>query len=272
MEKEIFVEKVNGEKEVFSFEKIFQSIKNSGLDEKLAREIALKIQKKIYPGIKTSQIYKEISKYLSKKSFLAAIKFRLKKAILELGPTGFPFEKFIGKVFEAEGFEVKLNQIISGFCTKYEIDFLAKKGNLIYIGECKFRNELEGKVDLRDALANYARFLDIKNGKFFNTKMKYKSILVTNAKFTLEAIKYSKCVGVLLLGWKYPKEGGLEYLIEKNKFYPITILPSVNKSLAQELIENGIVLVRDVFGGKFDSLKIREKNKILKEAEILLKE
>jgi hypothetical protein len=200
-----------------------------------------------------------------------------------LGPTGFPFEKFVAKIFEFEGFEVKTNQIISGFCVSYEIDFVAKalstfkaplsgakKEDLVYIGECKFRQEPGGRVDLKAALANYARFFDIEKGRFLDSKMKYKSILVTNTKFTSEAIKYSECVGVELLGWKYPKGRGLEFLIEKNKLYPITILTSVTGQIAKELISQGIVLVKDVLEKKFEEIKVTKKDKILKEAKILL--
>jgi len=121
------------------------------------------------------------------------------------------------------------------------------------------------------ALANYARFLDIEKGRFLNSNLNYKSILVTNTKFTDEAIKYSKCVGVELLGWKYPIGSGLEKSIEKNQLYPITILPSVSGNLAKILIEEKTVMVNDVFGPEFKKLKISKKQKILREAKILLK-
>lgn len=271
MKKEIYVINSRGEKEPFSFKKVYKSARNCGASKEIALSIASQIEKEVFPGITTSQIFDRIFELLLEKSPHSAIRFNLKKSIEKLGPTGFPFEKFVGKIFEEEGFEVKLNQIIPGFCTNYEIDFLAKKENLIYIGECKFRQEPGGRVDLQTVLANYARFLDIEKGRFLNSKMEYKSIVVTNAKFTLEAIKYSECVGVELLGWKYPAKKGLEFLIEKNQFYPITILPSVNSFLAKNLIEQKIILVKDVFKKGFKRLRIKNKERILKEAQILLK-
>jgi hypothetical protein len=140
----------------------------------------------------------------------------------------------------------------------------------VYIGECKFRHEPGGRVDLQVALANYARFLDIQKRKFLSSGLKSKSILVTNKKFTIEAIKYSECVGVELLGWKYPKGRGLEFLIEKNRLYPVTILPSITGQIAKELISQGIVLVKDVLEKKFEKIKVPKKSKIFKEAKILL--
>ena len=271
MKKEIFVINLRGEKEPFSFRKVYQSARNVGAPKEVALKIATTIEDEVFDGISTSQIFDRIFELLLKESLQSAIRFNLKKAMEKLGPTGFPFEKFVAKIFDFEGFETKTNQIIPGFCVNYEIDFVAKKERLVYIGECKFRHEAGGRVDLKSALANYARFLDIQKGKFLNSGFNYKSILVTNTKFTIEAIKYSECVGVKLLGWKYPKGKGLEFLIEKNKLYPITILPSLNHQMANELISQGIVLVKDVLEEKFEKIKIPKKEKILKEAKILLK-
>jgi hypothetical protein len=270
MKNKIYVTNLRGEKEPFSFQKVYQSARNVGASKEVALEIAKEIEKEIFDGISTSQIFDRVFELLLKESPQSAIKFNLKRAMEKLGPTGFPFEKFVAKIFEFEGFEVKTNQIIPGFCVSYEIDFVAKKEDLVYIGECKFRQEPGGRVDLKAALANYARFLDIEKRRFLDSKMKYKSILVTNTKFTSEAIKYSECVGVELLGWKYPKGGGLEFLIEKNRLYPITILPSVTSQVAKELISRGIVLVRDVLEKKFEEIKVTKKDRIFKEAKILL--
>jgi hypothetical protein len=271
MKNKIYVINLRGEREPFSFEKTYQSARNVGASKEIAIAIAKEIEKEVFEGISTSQIFDRIFELLLKKSPKSAIKFNLRKAILKLGPTGFPFEKFISKIFEAEGFEVKTNQTIPGFCTDYEIDFLARKEKLILVGECKFHHVPGGRIDLQVALANYARFLDIEKGRFLNSNMNYKSILVTNTKFTTEAIKYSNCVGVELLGWKYPPGKGLEKLIEKNQLYPITILPSISGDLAKILIEEKIVLVKNVLEPEFEKLKIPKKQKILREAEILLK-
>jgi hypothetical protein len=267
---EIYVTNKRGEKEPFSFKKLYQGVRNCGASKEVALEIASQIQKEIFPGISTQSIYQRIFELLLERSPKSAIKFNLKSGIEKLGPTGFPFEKFIARIFEVKGFEVKVNQIIPGFCVQYEIDFVAKKENLVYIGECKFHSIPGGRIDLQVALSNFARFLDIKNGKFLNSNLEYKSILVTNTKFTQEAISYSKCVGVELLGWKYPQGGGLEKEIEENKLFPVTILPSVSSELGKILVENKIVLVEDVFSPEFEKLRIGGRERILREAKILL--
>ena len=243
--KKINVIKFNGENEPFSNEKVYRSARRVGASEQLAREISKTIEKESYSGIKTSQIFSQVKKKLKQETPRAALRFNLKKAIRRLGPTGFPFEKYVGQVFSNQGFKVMLNQEIPGACGSYEIDFLAQKNNFSYIGECKYRNLRKGRVHSRDALANYARFLDIGKGSFFKNK-KTKSLLVTNTKFTSKVIKYSKCVQVELLGWRFPKDKGLEHLIESQKLYPITILPGLNKYLSEIFSQKGIMLAKDL--------------------------
>ncbi len=277
----IYIINSKKEKELFSFDKVYQSARRAGADKDLAMEIAKSIEQQIFPNIKTSDIYRKIKKILRAKDYKTNLKFSLKQAINKLGPTGFPFEKYVGEIFKSNGFEVYINQHIMGSCLpSYEIDFIAKKENLIYIGECKFRNLAGQRIHTKTVLANFARFLDIFDGKFLSDNEKrnieIKTIVVTNTKFTNVAQKYSECVGADILGWRYPKQNSLEYLIEKQKLYPITILPSLNKSLKHIFVSEKIMLAKDVldidvekFAKKF---KISEKSiyTLIKQAKILL--
>lgn len=281
MEKNCYVINLRGEEEPFSFEKVYQSAKRAGSPEFLAKTIAENVQQNIYPGIKTSEIFKKVKNLLAKKNSKAAIRFSLKKAIQKLGPTGFPFEKYIGAIFKSSGFEVRLNEYLEGLCLRYEIDLLAQKENLFYVGECKYRNLLqEGVIHSNITLANFARFLDLKDGKFLKQEkfrnFEIKTILVTNAKFSLDSIKFSLCRNVDLLGWRYPENKGLEYFIETQNLYPITILPSLNNELIKIFVSENIMLVKDLL--KLDSIKFSKEMKIplnclenlIKEAKILL--
>jgi len=272
----LYITNSNGEREPFSAEKVYRSAKRVGASRELAEKITKTIEKEIYPGITTLEIFKRVKKLLRQEIPKAALKFNLKKGMKKLGPTGFPFEKYIGAVLSRNGFEVKLNQHISGSCCKYEIDFAAKKNNLLYIGECKYHNLSGGRVHSDTALANYARFLDIKKGKFNNKNLKIKSLLVTNTKFTSKSISYSNCVGMKLLGWNYPKNKGLEHIIDNQKLYPVTILPSLNKHLAEIFVSRKIILAQDILRiniAKFTrETKISEQQlkRLIKETEILL--
>lgn len=273
----LYVINSNGDRELFSFQKVYKSARAVGASKKLAREIARVIKKEAYPDIRTAEIFRKVKKLLHQETPKAALRFNLKNGIRKLGPTGFPFEKFIGQIFKKLGFKVKINQHLSGLCLRdYEIDFLAQKGNLVYVGECKYRNFPGEKVHSKDALANYARFKDILNGPYFRAKryrnFKIKTIMVTNTKFTTRSANYSRCMKVELLGWKYPKNKGLERLIEEQKLFPITILPALNSHLKDIFVSKRMMLVQDVL--KIDHKKIKIPAKrlypLIREAKILL--
>ncbi len=270
---------LSGEKEPFSYYKVLRSARRAGASKRVSEMIAEEVKRKARSGMRTSEIYSMVRFLLNKEEPKTAIKFDLKEAMKRLGPTGFPFEKFIGNVLAHEGYSVRLNQFVPGkCCPEYEIDFLASKQDVLYVGECKYKSLFEGRVDLPDALQNHARFLDIKEGRFFEKEKKIlKSSLVTNAKFSSLATKYSECAGVGLLGWKYPKGDGLERHIESSLLYPVTILPSLKRYLADIFIEKGILLAKDLLDEK--KLNLLGKSlvsspsfkSLVKEAEILLK-
>ena len=252
--KKIFVINSRGKREEFSFQKVFDSAKRAGAQEKLAGWVANEIARKARNGIKTYDIFREVKRLLKKDSPDVALRFSLKDAMRKLGPTGFTFEKYIGRVFEALGYEVKLNQIVKGKCISYEIDFLAKKGDVFLLGECKYRNMLKDRVHTKDILITYARFLDIQ--EVFPAKLK--PILVTNTKFTQRTASFAKCRGIGLLGWREPFNNGLEQIIDQYKLFPITILPSLNKHLAEVLSAQNKVLAKDVLSQtdkRFEKLK-----------------
>jgi hypothetical protein len=268
---------LQGEKEPFSKEKVFQSAKRAGASESLAEEIAGIIADEVTNNTHTSKIYDRVKELLSKKEPQTSIKFSLKEAMRKLGPTGFPFEKFTANILEKAGYEVQINQFLSGACVdKYETDFLAQKGQKKYIGECKYHTDRGEKVDLQDALYNFARFEDIIDGDNPYQESS-QSFFITNAKFSSMAIKYSRCKDVKLLGWRYPQGEGLETIVEKYDLYPITILPSVDQKVKKSFDEAKIMLAKDLSSQSEEEL-LRElsipKNKLkklIKEAKTLLK-
>jgi len=250
-EEPLYVINLAGQKEPFSWKKVFSSAQRAGASKELATKIADEISLLVYPGISTALIYEEVLKRLHESEPKVGIRFSLKKAIQRLGPTGFPFEKYVGALFENQGWQVFLNQQLKGYCLTYEIDFLAEKEEELFIGECKFRHALaKQKIPSEIILENYAKFLDLKKGELFKapafSQKEISFILVTDAKFTHRSQKFAQCYHLELLGWRYPQERGLEYLIESQNLYPITILPSLDDDLARQCFEEKIILVKDL--------------------------
>ncbi|MDP2932638.1 MAG: hypothetical protein Q8N81_00730, partial [bacterium] len=278
----MYVINSRGEQEQFSLQKVERCARRVGANFKLAREIAQQIERKIYNGIPTFEIFKEVKELLNQAQPIFGLKFSLKQAMRDLGPDGFAFEKYAGAIFREAGYAVKLNQFISGKClSQYEIDFTAEKDGILKIGECKYHSQASDlSVDQEIALANYARFTDILQGKFALTKIsqgkEISSILITNTKFSTRAIQYSECSGVELLGWKYPINKGLEVFIDQNKLYPITILPSFKKQWADLFNQRNIILAGDILKLNLEKISHESNismavfNKMVTEAKMLL--
>ncbi|MCX6737842.1 MAG: hypothetical protein NTY11_00205 [Candidatus Parcubacteria bacterium] len=273
-----YVVNLRGEREFFSLAKVLRSALRAGAPKELAQRVALQIEKSIYPGIKTSEIFDKVNKLLKKEDKKSGLRFSLREVMRRLGPSGFPFENYIGDVFSAHRYEVFLNRKIKGKFAIHEIDFLARRDQIFYIGECKYRIFPGERIDLPIMLAFYAKFLDLKDGSYFNLpkNIELKPIMVTNAKFSSQAVRYANGMGIELLGWRYPLSGGLESMIEAEQLYPITILPSFKGYLIESCSKAKLMLAKDVLEDSPDkTAKIIniEKDKILpliSEAKTLL--
>ncbi len=247
--KTIQIKKFSGELEPFSIDKLQNSLYKSGASKKVVAKIIQKLQPQLYNGITTKIIYKKAFDLLKKHNHFCATKYSLKKAILALGPTGFLFEKLVAEILKQKGFKTQVSVILPGECVTHEIDVLAEKDNSTYAIECKFHSKLKYRSDVKIPLYINSRFLDIQK-KWNNDKSKKTTLkqgwLVTNTKFTEDAVSYAKCVGLSLFSWDYPKGNGIKDLIDRFGLYPVTALISLKKWEKLELIKKNIVLVTDL--------------------------
>jgi hypothetical protein len=246
---QIFVTKASGEAAPFSETKLRSSMKRAGATKEQINEIVQKISKSLYPGITTRKIYSIAFNLLRGSSRPVAARYHLKKGLMELGPSGFPFEKFIAEVLKYQGYHAKIGEIIKGKCVNHEIDIIAAKNEQYFMIECKYHN-LPGTVcNVKIPLYIHSRFKDIEfsvqslpqNVKSFN-----QGWLVTNTSFTHDAIQYGNCAGLRLLGWNYPKDNNLRSQIDSLGLYPITCLTSLSKAEKQILLNKKIVLCQEI--------------------------
>ena len=241
---EIYVVKGNGEKVVFDVLKLKRALALSGADEQEQEKIAKIVSSKLYNGITTRKIYQMAFDVLKRKSHRVAGRYRLKSAIMDLGPTGYPFEIFVGKIMEKMGYEVETGKIIQGKCIQHEVDVVAKKPGEMIMIECKFHQNNQTKSGVQVPLYIQSRYLDIKSvwEEKFGKNMFYRGGVVTNTRFSEDAIKYGKCAGLMLISWDYPAETGLKYFIDRTGLHPVTSLISISKKEKRLLLEKGIVL------------------------------
>lgn len=270
------VTKFSGEIVAFERDKLKKSLVKSGASEAEIGHVLETIEKELYDGISTKKIYKMAFQLLKKVSNFHAAKYNLRAAIMALGPAGFYFEKFIAKVFEIEGFQTLINQTLNGKCVSHELDVVLKKDTKISMVECKFHNSQDAKTDVKVPMYILSRFNDLnKNDYFlFNQSSKIsKCKIVTNNRFTEDAIQFGTCSGLELLSWNYPVGNSLKDLVDTYHIYPITALTTLTLSEKDKLLIRDIITVRDLLENKDCLTKIdlsqnRIKN-ILKETNQL---
>lgn len=248
----LFITKASGEKELFSEEKIKQSLTRSGASRELADSIVKRIRRGLRNGVPSYVVLTKALRLLKEQSPYLAARYNLKRAIMELGPTGFPFERYFGELLKARGYSVTLDQMVAGQCVHHEVDVIAEKNREHYLIEIKYHNTPGIKTDVKVALYVRARFEDIlkrlraEEQQGSPMSHLYHGVwLVTNTKCTRDAIQYGGCAGVKIIGWSYPHNESLQNMIEELKLYPITCLLTLSQNSKRAFLERGIVLAKD---------------------------
>lgn len=249
MNKSVLIKKYSGEYQAFDVNKLINSLRRSRADEDIVQDIASRVQEQIEEGMTTKKIYLLAFKMLKAKSPTSASKYQLKKALMELGPSGFPFEKLIGKLLTHEGFSTQVGVVVQGNCVQHEIDVIAQKDNNHYMIECKYHSDQGRFCSVKIPLYIHSRFLDVEKQweqkKDHESKL-HKGGVYTNTRFTSDAIQYGRCVGLLLTSWDYPKGDGLKERIDKSGLHPLTALTTLTKAEKTKLLDKGIVLCKEL--------------------------
>lgn len=267
----IKIQKSSGEKVDFSLPKLKKSLRHSGASEKDIQQIIDSVRDELYQGISTREIYNRAFVLLKKKKSVFASKYKLKKAIYELGPTGFPFEHFIAEILSHSGYKVAVGQYVQGKCVSHEIDVIATKNTEKLFVECKFHGEEGRNCDVKIPLYIHSRYQDLM--AIQSQDYKHEGWVVTNTRFTKDAIQYGQCAGLYLLSWDFPKGNGLKDRIDRIGLYPITVSTLLSNREKVFLLNRGIVLCKQVLVAAFylDHLGISEtrKEQILNELKLL---
>lgn len=274
--------KASGERDLYDRDKLMQSLLRSGASHAVAQHVAEDVESELRDGMSTRKIYRRAFQMLRRQSVQAASQYKLKQAIMQLGPSGYPFERFLGEIFRAKGYQVRVGQMLDGHCVRHEVDVVALKDNVLILAECKFRNHPGSKTDVKVPLYYHSRYNDVlaqirtDERRFFEqlgfnyataaglersevgrldrsevggldrAQLQYQGWIVTNAKFTEDAIVYAKCSGLHLVGWDYPERSGLIGYIRETGLLPITILHSLSGTNVSRVLAEGVVVCREL--------------------------
>lgn len=274
----ILIKKASGQTEAFDITKLQSSLHNAGADEAAIAEIVTDITNWVFPGATTSKIYSRAFRILKQLRSSGAPLYKLKKAISEIGPSGYPFEHFIGEIFKRWGYQVDVGIVLEGASVGHEMDVVASQGDVQILGECKYSVNQGFSVGIQVPLYVHSRVNDIlekwaqepqHQGKNFQTW------IFTNGRFSADSIKYSNHIGIHLMGWDYPHDASLKLIIQREKLFPVTILTNLSNADKKYILSRGIVTCAQLLAhpGILHGMDIppRRKRHVQEELETLMK-
>jgi len=235
----ITVVKRDGRREPFNPEKLARSLERSGLTRDEAEDVVSRLLGTLPPIVSTREIHRRVRLILERYSPPAAGRYMLKRALMRLGPEGYPFERYFARLLEARGFETRTNLAVRGRCVEHEVDVEAVRGGKRYMVECKFHNSPGIYTGLKVVLYVRERLRDLEHR--FDAAW-----VATNTKFSEEAISYARCTGVRLTAWGYPPGWSIQELVEGPGLYPVTVLEGLGPGTRRRLFSAGLVTLRDL--------------------------
>jgi hypothetical protein len=239
--------KADGTVEPFDGTKLEASLRRAGAGAHTAERIRETIEASIASNVASNEIYRRAFAMLRQSTRSAAARYSLRRALFDFGPSGHPFEDFVAQLFKKEGWSVEDRKLIQGKCVQHEVDVYATRNGEYLAAELKYHNDPGYKTDLKVALYVKARFDDIwQCDPTSQTCPIDHGFLITNTKFTTQAIQFANCSNMQLLGWSYPHEGNLYDRIVASGLYPITALTLLRKAEKRLLINQGIVTCEQV--------------------------
>lgn len=244
----VIVTKADGTQEEFKVAKLRHSLKRAGATNAEIKHVVTEVKKILHEEISTQEIYRHAFELLHNSPQPIQARYSMRRALFGLGPTGFPFEDFIARLFQAEGYTTQTGVEIQGNCALHEIDIAAYREDHSFVGEAKFHSRPGIKSDLQVAMYSYARFLDLQKKKVCKEDNCGIGtfLLITNTKFTSTAEQYGECVGLQLLSWDYPKGNTLHDRIQRANIYPVTTLQSLSQSQKVTLLDTGAIICADI--------------------------
>jgi hypothetical protein len=271
------VTKASGETEAFDAEKLRRSLRRAGADELIIDQILEDLSSQWYEGISTKAIFKRAFKMLKRQHRPTAARYTLKQAMFDFGPSGFPFEDFFAEILKSQGYQVATRQLLPGVCVQHEVDVVAQNAEQLIWVECKYHPVAGSVSNIKIPLYIHSRFRDLEQYLATNSPLKkgqkVEGWLVTNTRFSDDAMTYGQCAGMHLIGWNYPAKGSLREMVDKANLHPVTCLTHLTRQEKNRLLERSIVLSKTLTQpgrwAEFLHLSSERKEKVMQEARSL---
>jgi Holliday junction resolvase len=243
----IRIVKSDGVSEPFDIEKLRAGLRRAHTPADILDRIANAVSERVREGTTTRQISQMVHRQLRREHLATLYRYTLRDALLKLGPAGFRFEKYVASILQAYGYAAELPEELQGACVRHEVDVVARKDGRTIMIEAKFRNDFSYFVRLKDVLATWARYLDLREGAEAGTCPKFDEVwIVTNGKISSRSQKFGACKGIRLLGWNHPKDASLAKFVDHTSLYPVTALHDLKSYELDRLAAKDLMLCRQV--------------------------
>lgn len=244
----LHITRSTGEQEPFDPQRLRRSLEHAGATPDVSERIAGAILPWIAQGMSTRKIYRKAFNLLSQRSKRLAARYSLKQAIMDLGPSGFPFERFIARILEKDGYRTQVGVILAGKCVDHEVDVVAERNGNHFLIECKYHNSHGRFCDVKVPLYINSRFADIAAAwrEDGGSRKFDRGWVITNTRFTSDAMKYGECAGLRMIGWDQPARGSLKERIDRSGLYPVTCMLTLSKAEKTRLLEKDVVLASEI--------------------------
>ncbi len=247
MKKSVKVIKRNGFEELYDSNKLCRSLNIIGTSESMIKNICNVVSSSMKSKVSTNDIFSKVRDLLYEYDPGLAALYGLERGLSILGPSGFMFEQYVASLFREMDYEVDTNVYLEGEGVSHEIDVIAKKGNVIFIVEAKYRNDFKTKTHINQIMYADARLQDIKRkAKNRGDNSEYYMWLITNTLFTDSAINYVKHRDMQLMGWSFPEYINLMKIVYEKKLYPVTTLSSITQTILKKMASEKLILVKDL--------------------------
>jgi len=242
--------KQDGQAVAFSAEKLRSSLVEAHAPDDVVDDIVKEIKQSLgTEDVTTEEIYQRAYALLKERRRSYAAQYSLRESLAKLGPTGYPFESFVARIFSARGYDTEVGITIEGACITHEVDVVAVNDDTLALVEAKFHNDRSLKSSVQTPLYVRARFDDISDnnhGRFADGNREVERWLVTNTKFSDQAKTYGRCANLKMIGWDHPETDNLQDLITEADLQPITALTTLNGAHKRELTKQNIVLCKNL--------------------------
>src|SRR3989304_1785474 len=260
----VLVKKADGSIQLFDREKVVSTCLRMGANKKVAYDVAEKVERRLYDGISTAKIHQIIFQFMRSYKPSVGNLFDLRKG-LSLMSSKPEFEVFVQALLARTGFEVSPNRLLIGKCVEHEVDAIARKDGVTYFVEAKHHSRYHTPTGLDESRIARAVLEDVIEG-FVLGKSDLKidmAMIVTNTRYSDQAIQYGNCRNILQIGWSSPIDHGLQSMIEGKNLLPLSCLRGLSMDARLKLAIAGIVLFEQLI--EEDTMELARKTGLPRE-------